>query len=124
VSTLPAPRHNVVRYTVNWDKAARELARRPGQWVLLASAVPAEHITRLRAGKVGPLAHLHPNVEYALRESHRSRRSGRWIGLLWAYYTPHSESGHAIRTRLRQAADITASELSPTYPPIPRIDDL
>jgi hypothetical protein len=122
--SLPPARRNVVRYTVNWERAARVLERSPDQWVLLAANVPAEHITRLRAGKVAPLAHLHPHVQFQLSESRRSRRSGRWVGRLWAYYTPGRESAHAIRARLRHAADITASELSPAYPPIPKIADL
>lgn len=124
MSTLPAPRRNTSRYTVNWEKAARVLAHYPEQWVLLAASVPAEHITRLRAGKIQPLAHLHPHVQYQLAESHYSRTAGKYVGRLWAYYTPGRESGHAIRDRLRKDADITASELSPDYPPIPRIEDL
>lgn len=124
MSTLPAPRRNTSRYTVNWERAAHALERSPDQWVLLAAAVPAEHVTRLRAGALMPLAHLHPYVEFALRESHYSRTGGRQVGRLWAYYTPGRECAHAIRTRLRHAADITASELAPAYPPIPRIADL
>jgi hypothetical protein len=124
MSTLPAPRRNVSRYTVNWERAASALERSPGQWVLLAAAVPAEHVTRLRAGKIGPLAHLHPHVQYALAETRRHKRSGRVVGRLWAFYTPTSESAHYIRATLRAQADLTASERSPVYPPIPRIADL
>lgn len=124
MSTLPAPGRNTSRYTVNWDRAAKALERSPDQWVLLAASVPVEVVTRLRAGTIGPMSRLHPHVEYAIRESHRSVSSRRYRGRLWAYYTPARESAHAIRARLRKAADVTASELAPAYPPIPRIADL
>lgn len=115
--TLPPPVANVKRWLANWDKAAAALIAEPGQWLLLAHDIPAEAVTRLRAGQVGPLAGLHPHVQYQLRRGGTDKRHV-YRGELWAFHTP----GVACRSEVERLARVASEELlatAPEYPPLP-----